>query len=107
MLGGLNSGVPMLAIPQGADQFLNAETIVEHGLGLRLLPDELSPASVREAVGELLEDERYRDARPVARAVDLGDAVAGGGRPDLVIDPPRYDSRVSRMIGSSRSVFSR
>jgi len=62
LLGGLNAGVPMLAIPQGADQFLNAATIVEHGLGLRLLPDELSPATVRDAVRELVDDGRYRDA---------------------------------------------
>jgi UDP:flavonoid glycosyltransferase YjiC (YdhE family) len=51
----------MLAIPQGADQFLNAETIVEHGLGLRLLPHELSPASVRDAMRRLVDDGRYRD----------------------------------------------
>jgi UDP:flavonoid glycosyltransferase YjiC (YdhE family) len=62
LLGGLNAGVPMLAIPQGADQFLNAETIVEHGLGLRLLPDELSPAALRVAVQRLVDDNRYRNA---------------------------------------------
>jgi UDP:flavonoid glycosyltransferase YjiC (YdhE family) len=61
LLGGLKAGVPMLAIPQGADQFLNAETIVEHGLGLRLLPHELSPASVRDAMRRLVDDGRYRD----------------------------------------------
>ena len=77
LLGGLNAGVPMLAIPQGADQFLNAETIVEHGLGLRLLPDELSPAAVRDAVRQLVEDGRYRDAVAIASAVDRGDAGAG------------------------------
>ncbi len=52
----------MLAIPQGADQFLNAATIVEHGLGLRLLSDELSPATVRDAVREIIDVGRYRDA---------------------------------------------
>ena len=61
-MGGVNAGVPMLAIPQGADQFLNAETIVEHGLGLRLMPDELSRAAVREAVRELVDDGRYHNA---------------------------------------------
>ena len=79
LLGGLNAGVPMLAIPQGADQFLNAETIVEHGLGLRLLPDELSPAAVRDAVRELVDDGRYRDAvrshRPSIEAMPAPEEV--------------------------------
>ena len=39
----------MLAIPQGADQFLNAERIVATGVGLRLMPDEvgLGPSAMR------------------------------------------------------------
>ena len=61
----------MLAIPKGADQFLNADVIVEHGLGLRLLPDELSPAAVREAVRRLVDDPRYRDSvRALRSATD-------------------------------------
>ena len=35
MLGAIAAGVPILAIPQGADQFMNAGRIVEAGLGLR------------------------------------------------------------------------
>jgi UDP:flavonoid glycosyltransferase YjiC (YdhE family) len=59
LLGALNAGVPMLAIPQGADQFFNAARIVEVGLGLRLMPAELDAAAVREAIRELLEDGRF------------------------------------------------
>ena len=62
LMGALNAGVPILAIPQGADQFLNAERIVETGIGLRLLPDELNPASVRSAVRALIEDGRFGHA---------------------------------------------
>ena len=58
-------GVPMLAIPQGADQFLNAGRVVDSGVGLRLLPDELSAAT---AVQALLDDDRYRDAARVHQA---------------------------------------
>jgi MGT family glycosyltransferase len=79
LLGGVNAGVPMLAIPQGADQFLNAETIVDHGLGLRLLPDALSPDAVREAVRNLVDDSRYRDAvrsqRPSIEAMPAPEEV--------------------------------
>lgn len=62
LLGALNAGVPMLAIPQGADQFLNAESIVETGIGRRLLPAELSAEAVRGAVRAIVEDARYVDA---------------------------------------------
>lgn len=61
-LGALRAGVPMLAIPQGADQFLNAGRVVDTGVGLRLMPDEVSADAVRDAVRALLDDHRYRDA---------------------------------------------
>jgi len=64
-LGALGAGVPMLAVPQGADQFLNAEAIVRVGAGLRLFPAELTAAAVRDATRHLLED---RSFAAVARA---------------------------------------
>ncbi len=67
-LGALSAGVPMLAIPQGADQFLNAGRVVDTGVGLRLMPDEVTPKAVRDAVRELLDDSRYLDAARVHQA---------------------------------------
>jgi len=67
-LGALRAGVPMLAIPQGADQFLNAERIVETGVGLRLMPSELSASAVRDAVRALIDDRRYVEAVAVHQA---------------------------------------
>jgi UDP:flavonoid glycosyltransferase YjiC (YdhE family) len=64
-VGALAGGVPMLAIPQGADQFLNAEAVARLGAGLRLLPSEFTAAAVRDAARELLSDRRFAD---VARA---------------------------------------
>ena len=58
----------MLAIPQGADQFLNAERVVASGIGLRLMPDEVVPGAVRDALRTLLDDDRYRDAARVQQA---------------------------------------
>ena len=55
----------MLAIPQGADQFVNAEAISRIGAGLRLLPSEFTATGVRDATRELLSDRRFTD---VARA---------------------------------------
>jgi MGT family glycosyltransferase len=79
LMGGLNAGVPMLAIPQGADQFLNAERILEMGIGLRLMPSELSAGAVREAVRALVEDGRYTEAvrshRAAIEAMPMPEAV--------------------------------
>jgi UDP:flavonoid glycosyltransferase YjiC (YdhE family) len=59
-LGALAFGVPLLLLPQGADQYSNAERIVTAGAGLQLLRDDLSVAAVRESVHALLDDARYR-----------------------------------------------
>jgi UDP:flavonoid glycosyltransferase YjiC (YdhE family) len=59
LLGAINAGVPILAVPQGADQFLNAETIIRAGIGRRLMPAELSSEAVREAVRALIDDGGY------------------------------------------------
>ena len=48
-LGALAFGVPLLLLPQGADQYANAERIVAAGAGLQLLNDELSVDAVHDA----------------------------------------------------------
>ena len=65
-LGALNAGIPLLAIPQGADQFMNSDRIVAAGAGLQLLPHEISAAVIRDRVRRLLDDDRFALA---ARAV--------------------------------------
>jgi UDP:flavonoid glycosyltransferase YjiC (YdhE family) len=60
-IGALAAGVPMLALPQGADQFLNAEAITRRGAGLRLLPRELTPSAVRDATRRLLDEPDFAD----------------------------------------------
>ena len=57
-LATLSAGLPQLCIPQGADQFVNAELCEEAGAGLTLLPDEVRPETVRAKVLELLSEER-------------------------------------------------
>jgi UDP:flavonoid glycosyltransferase YjiC (YdhE family) len=65
LLGALNAGVPVLALPQGADQFMNAERVVAAGFGLRLMPSEFSSDAVRRTARRLIDDGQFRD---VARA---------------------------------------
>lgn len=62
VLGALAHGVPLLVVPQGADQWSNAEQIVTAGAGQRLLRDELSAVAVRDCVMALLSEPSYRHA---------------------------------------------
>jgi MGT family glycosyltransferase len=61
-LGALASGAPLLFLPQGADQYANAERVVAAGAGRQLLRDELSTDAVRTEVRALLRDASYRRA---------------------------------------------
>lgn len=61
-LGCFAAGVPQLVIPQGADQFENAEMVATSGAGRRLLPDELTADAIADAAARLLKDPAVRDA---------------------------------------------
>jgi UDP:flavonoid glycosyltransferase YjiC (YdhE family) len=65
-LGALAAGRPQLVMPQGADQFVNAELLADQGAGRRLVADEITPAAITEQAQHLLTDADHRDA---ARAV--------------------------------------
>ncbi|MFC4015594.1 glycosyltransferase [Nonomuraea purpurea] len=56
MRAAIEHSVPTLVIPQGAEQYRNAELIEECGLGRMLLPSEVTPESVAEHVSALLDD---------------------------------------------------
>jgi MGT family glycosyltransferase len=58
----LAHGLPLLVLPQGANQFHNAEACVAAGVGLRLLPAEVSPNSVRRDVRAILHEGALRTA---------------------------------------------
>jgi UDP:flavonoid glycosyltransferase YjiC (YdhE family) len=62
MLGSFACGLPLLVLPQGADQYANAEAVVAAGAGLALTPAELSADAVASGVGALLDDACYREA---------------------------------------------
>jgi len=62
ILGALAFGVPLLLLPQGADQYANAERIVAAGAGLQLLKDDLSVDAVRHRVRAVLDEPNYRCA---------------------------------------------
>ena len=62
VLGALAFGVPLLVVPQGADQWSNAERVVAAGAGLQLVGGEVSSAALRGAVAALMTDPSYRAA---------------------------------------------
>lgn len=74
-LGALTVGAPQLTLPQGADQFANADAVCAAGAGLRLLADELSPDAVADHVRTLLPDRGHNGHRDAARAI--ADEIAG------------------------------
>jgi UDP:flavonoid glycosyltransferase YjiC (YdhE family) len=66
-LGALTVGAPQLILPQGADQFANADAVHTAGAGLRLLPGELTADAVAEQVRALVP--RRSGYREAARAI--------------------------------------
>jgi UDP:flavonoid glycosyltransferase YjiC (YdhE family) len=53
-LAALTSGLPLVLVPQGADQFTNAAACERAGVARVLRPDALSSATARDAVIEIL-----------------------------------------------------
>jgi len=72
---GLLAGVPMIAVPQAVDQFLNADRLVELGVARRVDTEEATPARLKSALQELLDDPE----RPQRSARLRADALAEGG----------------------------
>lgn len=59
-LASLSEGIPQVCVPQGADQFANAEACIRGGVGRTLLPNEMTAESVRSATEDVLSDKKYR-----------------------------------------------
>jgi calicheamicin 3'-O-methyl-rhamnosyltransferase len=71
LLGAMRHGLPVLAVPQGADQFENARQVADTGAGLALFPPELSAGALRSSASSLLGERRYRDAaEAIAREIE-------------------------------------
>ncbi|UVS77003.1 glycosyltransferase [Actinokineospora sp. UTMC 2448] len=70
MMSALAAGVPQLLLPQGADQFANADALHTAGVGVRLLPQDASTDAIADHAAKLLSDPAYRDsARGVAEEI--------------------------------------
>ena len=83
VLGALAHGVPLLVVPQGADQWSNADMVVTAGAGQRLLRDELSIVAVRKCVLALAERTQLSTSCIEDQGRDRRHAIGDGchGRP--------------------------
>jgi MGT family glycosyltransferase len=65
---GLLAGVPMIAVPQAAEQFLNADRLVELGVARRIDTDDATPQNLRAALIDLVGDAQVADRSARLRA---------------------------------------
>lgn len=86
---GLLAGVPMIAVPQGAEQFMNADRLVELGVARRIDTPDATAATLRAALEELIADPEVARRSAQLRA----DARSEGG-------PPRAADLIEDMLAS-------
>ncbi|GAA3004395.1 macrolide family glycosyltransferase [Streptosporangium longisporum] len=77
---GLYCGVPMIAVPQAADQFGNADRLVELGVGRRVDTGEATPEALRTALLDLTGDPEVAERLAAIQA----ETRAEGGTPRAV-----------------------
>ncbi|MCL7381511.1 glycosyltransferase [Streptomyces sp. 35G-GA-8] len=61
-LGTLAAGIPMVVVPQGADQFIQADRVAAAGAGLGLPGGTATPEGVAKAASAVLADQGFRAA---------------------------------------------
>lgn len=70
--GGVNealaAGVPMIAVPQAVDQFMNADSLVALGVARRLDTEEATAEALRAALRDVTADEEARERLAGIRA---------------------------------------
>jgi UDP:flavonoid glycosyltransferase YjiC (YdhE family) len=81
VLASLSRGLPLVLLPQGADQFLHARQVAFAHAGIVLLPNEATPAAIRSALQQVLTNASIRGA-----AQDLAEEIAAMDSPDYVIE---------------------
>jgi MGT family glycosyltransferase len=78
---GLYYGVPLLLVPQQAEQMFTARRVVQLGAGLMLRKGEVNPQTVRETAARLLSDTQFR-----LEAIRIGETFRASGGMTLAVD---------------------
>jgi MGT family glycosyltransferase len=77
--GVLAHGLPSVALPQSADNFVIADRLAAAKASRVLMPDQVTPEDLRVAMRAVLDDVTYRDG-----AQRLADEIAGMASPEDV-----------------------
>ncbi|GGU51355.1 glycosyltransferase [Lentzea flava] len=76
----MSHGVPQVVVPQGADQFRNAEIVANAGLGAQLVGEQFTREALHETARELLRNTAVRDT-----AAGIAAEIAAMPHPDEVV----------------------
>lgn len=90
MLGAMSLGLPQLMLPQGADQFRNAELGARTGAALALLPQDATSEAVNDGVRRLLDERCF-----VSSAQILRDQIGAMPDAEMVIASLTADRRIA------------
>ncbi|MEU7590400.1 glycosyltransferase [Micromonospora sp. NPDC049230] len=80
VLGVLAAGLPMVVVPQGADQSMHAGRAANAGAAVQLRADDVTPEAVARAVDTVLDTPSYRD-----NAGRIADQIAAMPSPTEVV----------------------
>lgn len=76
ILGALDEGLPMVIIPLGSDQLLNADRAERLGVARVVSPADVSVAALESALSDVLTDPKYREkAASLRRELERMDTV--------------------------------
>jgi len=68
VMGSLAHGLPLVLVPQGADQFDNAARCAAAGAAVVVRPEELTAEAVRLALGRILDEPSFAEGARVVQA---------------------------------------
>jgi UDP:flavonoid glycosyltransferase YjiC (YdhE family) len=100
-LSSLALGLPLLVLPQGADQYVIGDLVLASGAGLRLAPADVNPLSVRANVLALLDEPTWR-----AGACRLQREIAAMPCPEEVVHLIEEVIATGRWAGKAASTLS-
>jgi UDP:flavonoid glycosyltransferase YjiC (YdhE family) len=94
-LAALAAGLPLVLVPQGADQFDNGRACERAGAARILMPDQVTPAAVRDAVGGVLRDGSSERAAARALAAEIAAMPSAAEVVDQLVSTPTVGGRSS------------
>ena len=72
----LHSGVPIIVLPEFADQPVNADRITHHGLGIRLDPNHLTSTQIIDSIHRIDEGDYHSRVKKLCRVFNHAGGVA-------------------------------